>query len=99
MLIAWSLTEAIRYSYFTMKIGFGDVGKALTWLRYNTFVVLYPVGILSEIWLIILATEPARQMEWMLFSVDKHLWAILSFYAPGESYRDSTYIDDVKNQC
>ena len=83
MLLAWAATEMIRYSYFTCKIAFAEVPGILTWLRYNTFVLLYPIGILSEVWLIILATGPAKEKQWLNVSMDKHMWALLSAYAPG----------------
>ena len=34
MLLAWSITEVVRYSYFTMAIGGGGVPPFLAWLRY-----------------------------------------------------------------
>jgi very-long-chain (3R)-3-hydroxyacyl-CoA dehydratase len=54
MLLAWSITEVIRYSYFALTLS-GSKPGPLTWLRYNTFFVLYPMGISSEAWLIFLA--------------------------------------------
>ena len=59
MLLAWSVTEAVRYNFFvrtlSAQIGGREMSRddgvdaLLTWLRYNTFFVLYPVGIGSEI--------------------------------------------------
>ena len=83
MLLAWSLTETVRYSYFTGKLAFGDVSGILQWLRYNMFVVLYPVGILSEVWLIILALKPARDVNWWY---DKGFMVILATYIPGKCH-------------
>ena len=69
MLFAWSVTEVIRYSYFTFNLS-GYSPSILTWLRYNTFFVLYPIGISSECWLIYRAVEPARtirsEFAWIL---------------------------------
>ncbi|KAG9594591.1 PTPLA-domain-containing protein, partial [Aureobasidium melanogenum] len=48
MLIAWSVTEVIRYSYFAINLSAGSVPAIWMWLRYNTFFVLYPLGISSE---------------------------------------------------
>ncbi|KAK3044171.1 hypothetical protein LTS18_001979, partial [Coniosporium uncinatum] len=51
MLLAWSLTEVIRYAYFCFllspsnSLGAEGVPPNLSWLRYNTFFVLYPLGI------------------------------------------------------
>lgn len=80
MLIAWSTTEIIRYSYFVLNLTYGQVPGWLTWLRYNTFFVLYPLGIGSECWLVWLSTAPARgwnnMFEW-------GLWVVLLIYIPG----------------
>ncbi|KAH7328443.1 tyrosine phosphatase-like protein [Stachybotrys elegans] len=79
MLVAWSVTEVIRYSFFALSLS-GFQPRFLTWLRYNTFFVLYPMGILSECALIFLATEPASAFgdiyKWALY-------AILAIYVPG----------------
>lgn len=84
MLLAWSITEIIRYSYFVANLvmGSSEVPEFLTWLRYNTFFVLYPVGILSECWLVWLAVAPARReygepAGWLLGGV-------LGVYVPGK---------------
>ncbi|CAD0047447.1 unnamed protein product, partial [Aureobasidium pullulans] len=62
MLIAWSITEVIRYSYFAINLSTGSVPSFWLWLRYNTFFVLYPLGISSECWLVWLAASgPAKQ--------------------------------------
>ena len=58
----------------------------LVWLRYNLFFVLYPLGILSEMRLVYLATGPAvekcgdERVGWLL-------WAILAVYVPGKLLR------------
>lgn len=80
MLLAWSITEIIRYSYFMFNL-VGSVPGYLTWLRYNTFYVLYPVGITSEMLLIFYASN--------ITNVAENLWqqwalrGILLAYVPG----------------
>ncbi|CAI6088855.1 unnamed protein product [Clonostachys chloroleuca] len=81
MLLAWSLTEVIRYSFFAVGLRFGQQPAFLTWLRYNTFFVLYPVGITSECVLIYLATGPAAEQYGDVFKYG--LYAILATYVPG----------------
>lgn len=52
--IAWSITEIIRYYYYAANIlTEGNPPPLLKWLRYNTFTVLYPMGISSEVYIII----------------------------------------------
>jgi very-long-chain (3R)-3-hydroxyacyl-CoA dehydratase len=81
MLLAWSTTEVIRYTYFAIMLG-GSVLAPLFWLRYNTFFVLYPIGIASELAEIFFAvTGPAsRVSSW-------YPWALIGvslLYIPGE---------------
>jgi very-long-chain (3R)-3-hydroxyacyl-CoA dehydratase len=81
MLLAWSVTEVIRYGYFTFTLS-GYSPGVMTWLRYNTFYILYPLGISSECWLIYSAIEPAKQIR------QEFAWAlqlILFVYIPGIS--------------
>ncbi|KAL1606238.1 hypothetical protein SLS60_003640 [Paraconiothyrium brasiliense] len=79
MLVAWSVTEVIRYSYFVFALT-DSVPKLWTWLRYNTFLVLYPIGVASETWLVYKAIPPASKID------EKYgwgLWAVLATYIPG----------------
>lgn len=47
LLIAWSVTEVIRYAYYFLSI-LKHVPSILTFLRYTLFIVLYPVGVTGE---------------------------------------------------
>ncbi|GFF52777.1 probable very-long-chain (3R)-3-hydroxyacyl-[acyl-carrier protein] dehydratase [Aspergillus udagawae] len=50
LLLAWSAADAVRYAYFGFLLA-GIRVEAVKWLRYSLFIVLYPVGIGSEWWL------------------------------------------------
>ena len=82
-LTAWGITEMVRYSFFCFQVSPYKVPGRLNWARYNTFFVLYPIGIASECWLIYLAAVgPASReiggwYEWVLR-------AVLLFYVPGK---------------
>lgn len=82
MLVAWSVTEVIRYSFFALTLS-GWQPSALTWLRYNTFFVLYPLGITSECAMIWLATGPAAIWGDIYVYI---LYGILAIYVPGECF-------------
>lgn len=82
MLVAWSVTEVVRYGFFATSLGFGRVPGWLMWLRYNTFFVLYPLGIGSECWLVWRAVGPAGRnwgLQWEYL-----LKLVLFVYVPGE---------------
>ncbi|TKA74500.1 hypothetical protein B0A49_06571 [Cryomyces minteri] len=81
MLLAWSITEVIRYSYFAFHLSVGRVPQVLAWLRYNTFFVLYPLGIASECALVWKSIEPAERvgLGWAYA-----LRGVLFIYVPGE---------------
>jgi very-long-chain (3R)-3-hydroxyacyl-CoA dehydratase len=81
MLFAWSTTEIIRYGYFAYSLHFGGVPGWLTWLRYNTFFVLYPLGISSECWLVWSARETAREQCGLVWELG--LYVVLAVYVPG----------------
>jgi len=51
MILAWSITEVIRYSFYACSI-LGKNPYVLLYLRYTTFYILYPVGASSEAFLI-----------------------------------------------
>ncbi|WVO13685.1 hypothetical protein L204_101306 [Cryptococcus depauperatus] len=50
MLLAWSLTEVIRYTFYTLSL-LSVSSPALNYLRYTTFIPLYPLGAGSEAFL------------------------------------------------
>ncbi|OII76487.1 hypothetical protein cand_001340 [Cryptosporidium andersoni] len=54
LVIAWSLSELIRYPYYiVLKLSNIypniKIPVFLKWLRYTAFIILYPIGILSEV--------------------------------------------------
>ncbi|KIK03521.1 hypothetical protein K443DRAFT_676696 [Laccaria amethystina LaAM-08-1] len=57
MVLAWSMTEVIRYCFYAANLA-GYNPSSLLYLRYTTFYILYPVGASSEAFLIY-ATLPA----------------------------------------
>ncbi|KAF8249588.1 PTPLA-domain-containing protein [Wilcoxina mikolae CBS 423.85] len=79
MVFAWAVTEVCRYSYYIVQLGGGE-SKTLSWLRYNTFFVLYPLGAGSEAWCIYRALPEAWRLSrgyyWFLV-------VILVTYLPG----------------
>ncbi|ELR06945.1 hypothetical protein VC83_05663 [Pseudogymnoascus destructans] len=79
LLVAHGVTEVIRYGYFAMALS-GETIEFLGWLRYNTFIVLYPLGIASECWLMYLAIPYANEVSelWGYF-----YYAMLAIYVPG----------------
>ena len=49
---AWGITELVRYSFYFLSL-FDIQPRALLWIRYTFFIVLYPLGVTGE-WLIII---------------------------------------------
>ena len=85
MLLAWSLTEVIRYTYFTLNlassVGAASVPLRLTKLRYSAFYALYPLGIGSECWLVWKSRGEGQKrfgegLGWFV-------WVVLAIYVPG----------------
>ncbi|XP_022751128.1 very-long-chain (3R)-3-hydroxyacyl-CoA dehydratase PASTICCINO 2-like [Durio zibethinus] len=96
LVISWSITEIIRYSFFGMKEAFGFAPSWHLWLRYSTFLVLYPTGISSEVGLIYFALPYIKASnkycirmpnKWN-FSFDYFYAAILTLgtYVPGSPH-------------
>ncbi|PGH21660.1 hypothetical protein AJ80_03093 [Polytolypa hystricis UAMH7299] len=77
---AWGVTECIRYGFFAVQLFELEVPGWISWLRYNTFFVLYPIGISSECLLMYLSIGPAREIHpafaWFFI-------AVLGIYVPG----------------
>jgi len=47
-LFAWSITEIIRYSYYAFNL-LNLSPQIIIWLRYTTFIILYPIGVTGEL--------------------------------------------------
>lgn len=47
MVLVWCIAEIIRSSYYLKKDS-----KLITWLRYNAFILCYPIGVASELYLV-----------------------------------------------
>ncbi|KAJ8020322.1 Very-long-chain (3R)-3-hydroxyacyl-CoA dehydratase 2 [Holothuria leucospilota] len=47
--ICWTITEIIRYAFYTFGL-LNQLPYILTWLRYTLFIVLYPCGVIGELW-------------------------------------------------
>lgn len=41
MFCSWSIAEIIRYGYYLHKNS-----KLIKWLRYNAFIINYPIGVI-----------------------------------------------------
>ncbi|ELT88541.1 hypothetical protein CAPTEDRAFT_151760 [Capitella teleta] len=48
LLVAWSVTEIIRYSYYMCGL-IDSIPYALMWCRYTFFIILYPIGVTGEL--------------------------------------------------
>lgn len=93
LVISWSITEIIRYSFFGTKEAFGSTPSWLLWLRYSAFLLLYPTGITSEVALVYVAMPYMKESEKyclrmpnkLNFSFDYFYFAILALgiYVPG----------------
>lgn len=54
MISAWSIADAVRFAYYLRP-------TVMQWLRYNLFIVLYPVGFVCELLVIYYHTKLADQ--------------------------------------
>ncbi|KAL3475018.1 tyrosine phosphatase-like protein [Aspergillus californicus] len=78
MLSAWSIADVVRYFYFVVMLAGGSVPGVLKWLRYSLFIVLYPIGIGSEWWLMYRAARVTSSP-----AVARVLYFCLALYGPG----------------
>lgn len=82
LVISWSLTEIIRYSFFGMKEAFGYTPSWLQWIRYSSFFVMYPTGISSEVGLIYAALPYIKNSDLYCIRMPNKLnYALDYFYA------------------
>ncbi|GMM30060.1 enoyl-CoA hydratase [Martiniozyma asiatica (nom. inval.)] len=75
--LAWGITEIIRYYYYALNL-IGNIPAWLEFLRYNAFIVLYPLGITSECAMVyqLLPTVKGHWSYWFYV-------VVLAVYVPG----------------
>ncbi|OQU86314.1 hypothetical protein SORBI_3003G071300 [Sorghum bicolor] len=75
--IVWRFPEVIRYPFFGLREAFGITPFWLLWLRYSTFIVLYPIGLISEVGLIFTAMPHMKGRSFYICA------ALTTIYIPG----------------
>ncbi|XP_017778144.1 PREDICTED: very-long-chain (3R)-3-hydroxyacyl-CoA dehydratase 1 [Nicrophorus vespilloides] len=91
LLFAWSITEIIRYSNYALNL-MNSVPHFLVWLRYSTFIILYPIGVTGELLCLYSAQQEVGDTGlWtismpntynVIFNYRYFLIAVMSLYIP-----------------
>ena len=93
MVLAWSLTEVPRYTYYALGLLRLQPPAWLTWLRYSTFYVLYPLGAGSEALLALSTISEWQNGRYANWSLEDWLKAaMVLIWIPGTSSRVSPYL-------
>nr|XP_015213784.1 PREDICTED: very-long-chain (3R)-3-hydroxyacyl-CoA dehydratase 2 [Lepisosteus oculatus] len=58
--VAWTITEIIRYSFYTFSL-LNHLPYLIKWARYTLFIVLYPMGVTGELLTIYAALPYVRE--------------------------------------
>lgn len=65
--IAWGVTELVRYSLYFLSL-FGKQPAALLWMRYSFFIVLYPLGVTGE-WFILVTPTVTNGIAFTAYNI------------------------------
>lgn len=78
--ITWSVAEIVRYGFYFLKLikTERDIPYWVTWLRYTAFLVLYPAGLFSELYVVYLSLDSVQSRLYYGF-----LLIALVGYIPG----------------
>lgn len=79
LLLAWAATEVVRYSFYAFKL-VGQSPAALTWIRYTAFIVLYPLGVASELAMVWLALPKIRASHLWEYPMPNNINMSFSYY-------------------
>ena len=87
MYLAWAISEVIRYPFYafsTLKMDFFPI----VYLRYTTFIVLYPIGVMSELSVLYQAfpIATADPRYWMFGGYIKFIMLPYMIYAYGVAF-------------
>ncbi|ODV80601.1 uncharacterized protein CANTADRAFT_47674 [Suhomyces tanzawaensis NRRL Y-17324] len=80
--LAWGITEVVRYGFYVLKLVGVRVPRWLTWLRYSTFIVLYPLGLVSELTVVYLSLGSASGLYYyfLVFALAMYIPGFLRLY-------------------
>ncbi|EDW64505.1 very-long-chain (3R)-3-hydroxyacyl-CoA dehydratase hpo-8 [Drosophila virilis] len=79
-LFAWAITEIIRYGFYALNI-IKVVPKFVVFLRYTTFIGLYPIGVTGELLCFWWAQRYAKEHSVWSLEMPNKLNATFSYYA------------------
>ena len=91
LLLAWCITEVVRYLFYFFNLT-RQTGppRFILMLRYNLFLVLYPSGVASELYIIYSALPLAEELYWAMGQIlphwkyaDLHSWASNAIFTYG----------------
>ncbi|CAH2267205.1 very-long-chain (3R)-3-hydroxyacyl-CoA dehydratase hpo-8 [Pararge aegeria] len=77
--LAWSVTEIIRYAYYALNL-VNAVPPLLTFFRYSTFLVLYPLGITGELLCMYHSLEEIAEKQLFTVSMPNKWNVIFNYY-------------------
>ncbi|XP_027700931.1 very-long-chain (3R)-3-hydroxyacyl-CoA dehydratase 2 [Vombatus ursinus] len=78
--IAWTITEIIRYSFYTFSL-LNHLPYIIKWARYTLFIVLYPMGVSGELLTIYAALPFVRQASLYSISLPNKYNFSFDYYA------------------
>lgn len=81
MVIAWSIAECTRYAFYIFHLSGGGVPSLISWARYNFFLILYPLGVFSEMTMVYQALPFAKAIDPLYYY---GLIAVALIYIPGK---------------
>jgi very-long-chain (3R)-3-hydroxyacyl-CoA dehydratase len=79
LLVAWSITEVIRYSFYALGL-IKSVPFILTWMRYTFFIILYPMGASGEVLTMLAALPEIYQKKHLSFELPNSFNFGFSYY-------------------
>ncbi|GAX77448.1 hypothetical protein CEUSTIGMA_g4893.t1 [Chlamydomonas eustigma] len=80
LLLAWSCSELVRYGFFALK-ALGPVPYISLWLRYSAFIVMYPVGVASELTMVWLALPEIKASGMLRYSMPNAINFGFNYYS------------------
>ncbi|KAJ0181172.1 hypothetical protein K1T71_003257 [Dendrolimus kikuchii] len=78
-ILAWSITEIIRYAYYALNI-VNFVPQLLLFTRYSTFLLLYPIGITGELLCMYHSLDEIKEKQLLTISMPNSWNFIFNYY-------------------